>query len=432
MKNLLKMTIAAMLLLTLPAAANAQFGNFGKKLKEKAKQKVEQKVNQTINNTVNSAVERTSDAIEGRVDKAVKKGKKKVADKVKETTGDSASGATGTGSFKSTDLKEISIFLPENEEKYQQFWGNTDEQDKKNRETFQRLMMAKGKNYGSETPAAFEINYIKLEDGTVVPEDEEFLNAWYCRFISNPSSYDAVKNALQALAYDNPESPLNKCNKYEPTGSYPADFEAIRKARYEKARKLLREQVHVDDIMRAANENKYYSELQDDDKRAFWNYATAFNTVEDVLPGHKDFASISADSNVLGSYSQTRNDLRHDADKCWNLVVPRASWMKLPPSTIAVSEPKGVTVSAALKQAGEKAARQFVGSDFEKIIFATGKWIDTKSNEWPYRVNGQRTGVYIIAKYNGKRYLLEVSLTKGKSTGYSISAPVYLKAAPLK
>ena len=48
MKNLLKISLAAMLLLTLPAAANAQFGNFGKKLKEKAKQKVEQKVNQTI------------------------------------------------------------------------------------------------------------------------------------------------------------------------------------------------------------------------------------------------------------------------------------------------------------------------------------------------------------------------------------------------
>ena len=56
MKNLLKISLAAMLLLTLPAAANAQFGNFGKKLKEKAKQKVEQKVNQTINNTVNSVV----------------------------------------------------------------------------------------------------------------------------------------------------------------------------------------------------------------------------------------------------------------------------------------------------------------------------------------------------------------------------------------
>ena len=294
-------------------------------------------------------------------------------------------------------------------------------------------MKAKGETYGSENPADFKIDFITLADGSVVPEDEEFLNAWYCDFIADPTSRKTIENALMALAYENPESPLNKYSKYpQATGSYPANFEAVRKARYDKVRTLLQEKVHVDDIMNAANGNKYYSELEDDDVRAFWNYATAYNTVEDVLPGHKDFSSISADSNVLGSYSQTRKDLQHDADKCWNLVVPRASWMKLPPSTTAVAEPKGVAVSAALRQAGEKAARQFVGNDFEKIIFKSGKWMDTKSHEWPYRVTGQSTAVYIVAKYNGKRYLLDVSLTKGKSTGYAISAPVYMKAEPLK
>ena len=68
MKNLLKIALAAALLLGAPAAANAQFGGLGKKLKEKAKQKVEQKVDQTIDRTVNSAVDKTGDAIEGQVD----------------------------------------------------------------------------------------------------------------------------------------------------------------------------------------------------------------------------------------------------------------------------------------------------------------------------------------------------------------------------
>lgn len=435
MKNLLKIALAAVLLLGAPAAANAQFNGLLKKAKNAAKEKIKNKVENKVEQSINKAVDKTSDAIEGQANKAVKKGKEKITGKVEETTGVSLGNNNNSGSVgKSTvNYKEISLYLPKEDEQFQQFWELTDEQATKNQQTFQRLMTAKGENYGSENLVAFKIDYITLRDGTLVPEDEEFLNAWYCDFIADPTSKNAIKNALKALAYENPENPLNKYNKYpQANGSYPSNFDTVRKARYEKVRKLLQEQVHIDDVMSAANENKYYSELQDDDIRAFWNYATAYNTVEDILPGHKNFSSISADSNVLGSYSQTRKDLRHDADKCWNLVVPRASWMKLPPSTIAVSEPKGVAVSADLMKAGEKAARQFVGNDFEKIIFATGKWIDTKNNEWPYRVNGQRTGVYIIAKYNGKRYLLEVSLTKGKSTGYAISAPVYLKAEPLK
>lgn len=59
MKKLMRIMLAATLLLVAPAAANAQFSNLGKKLKEKAKQKVEQKVEQTINKTVDNVVDKT-------------------------------------------------------------------------------------------------------------------------------------------------------------------------------------------------------------------------------------------------------------------------------------------------------------------------------------------------------------------------------------
>lgn len=201
MKNLLKIALAAVLLLGAPAAANAQFKGLGKKLKEKAKQKVEQKIDQIINKTIDNAVDKTGDAIEGQVNKVVKKGKEKVTGKVVESTGASQNGTSSSStSVGPKNMDDYSIFLPSKDERFQQFWELTDEQAKKNQKTFQRLMIAKGKNYGSETPAAFRINYITLEDGTVVPEDEEFLNAWYCKFISEPASNDAIENVLQAMA----------------------------------------------------------------------------------------------------------------------------------------------------------------------------------------------------------------------------------------
>lgn len=95
MKKLMRIMLAATLLLVAPAAANAQFSNLGKKLKEKAKQKVEQKVEQTINKTVDNVVDKTSDAVESKADKVIKKGKKKVAEKGGIDTGETESYSDG-------------------------------------------------------------------------------------------------------------------------------------------------------------------------------------------------------------------------------------------------------------------------------------------------------------------------------------------------
>ena len=106
MKNLMKTMLAVALLLGAPAAANAQFGNIGKKLKEKAKQKIEQKVDQTINKTVNSAVDKTSDAVEGQADKVLKKGKKKVAQKAGIDAGESGSNSNSSPQTDGFDWKK--------------------------------------------------------------------------------------------------------------------------------------------------------------------------------------------------------------------------------------------------------------------------------------------------------------------------------------
>lgn len=479
MKNLMKTMLAVALLLGAPAAANAQFGNIGKKLKEKAKQKIEQKVDQTINKTVNSAVDKTSDAVEGQADKVLKKGKKKVAQKAGIDAGESGSNSNSSPQTDGFDWKKAYTPGAEAQAKdpnatstevwkgfnktvgqlhgaydhmgdftanYQPYYSDSNkyywvlDEDSQNRILNAFLSVFK-------LQMASDIDHKKtldmwgeVEDGMVIPADEMFLNAFQTQYIADPTSEQALLYYLYADTYLNNMafSQMRYALKDEFTNEdgniLPKNFYEQRKARRQQADRLANTVASYDTMLGWAEKYLDNAYSQSDPYAAYFQLLIGKNILENCLPNHKDFNEDDTRYRKLVAKNDGSKNWKIEQAFISSFVDPnlRPDWIPKNPGN-PVAMPKGVTVSAAIQQQAEKAAKAYAGNIYKKVIFKNGKWFDLKLHEWPYRKNGEETWVYIVVEFQGKSYILETGLTRDvKGSNYRIQTPVGNMAQPLK
>ena len=483
MKNLMKMMLAALLFLGAPGAANAQFGKLGNKIKEKAKQKVEQKVDQTINKTVNNAVDKSSDAVERQAEKVLKKGKKKVAEKVGIETGESGgSSATGSNGDKPADGFDWRKEYTPGAEAQAKDPGAT------SAEVWEGFNKSVGRLHGAyDHMGDFTVNYqpyysdnnkyywildedsrdrilnaflsvFKLQmasdidhkktldmwgevkDGMVIPADEMFLNAFQSQYIADPTSEQALLYYLYADTYLNNMAmsqmryALRDDFTTDDGNILPKNFYTQRKERRQQADQLANTVASYDTMLGWAE--KYFDNAysQSDPYAAYFQYLIGENILKNCLPNHKDFNENDTRYRKLVAKADGAKGYKIQQAFVSSFVDPnlRPDWIPKNPGD-PVAMPKGVTVSAAVQQQAEKAAKAYAGNNYKKVIFKDGKWFDLKSHEWPYRKNGEETWVYIVVECQGKSYILETGLTRDvKGNNYRIQTPVGNMAQPLK
>lgn len=479
MKNLMRIMLAATLLLVAPAAANAQFGNIGKKIKEKTKQKVEQKVDQMINKTVNNVVDKTGDAVESQADKAIKKGKKKVAEKGGIDSGEPESGSDGGKLSSGFDWKKdytpgteaqakdpnatsseawkgfnktvgqlhgaydhmgdfTANYQPYYSDKNKYYWALNEDSQNRILNAFLsvfKLQMASDIDHKKTLDMWGEV-----EDGMVIPADEMFLNAFQTQYIADPTSEQALLYYLYAdthlnnMAFSQMRYALKDNFTTEDGNILPKNFYEQRKTRRQQADQLANTVASYDTMLGWAE--KYFENAysQSDPYAAYFQLLIGENILKNCLPNHKDFNENDTRYRKLEAKVDGSKGYKIQQAFVSSFVGPnlRPDWIPKNPGT-PVAMPKGVTVSAAVQKEAENAAKAYAGNYYKKVIFKNGKWFDLKSHEWPYRKNGEETWVYIIAEFQGKSYILETGLTRDvKGNNYRIQTPVGNVAQPLK
>lgn len=81
----------------------------------------------------------------------------------------------------------------------------------------------------------------------------------------------------------------------------------------------------------------------------------------------------------------------------------------------AVSMPKGVSVSAEIKNGGDAAGRELAahrGDEFVKVIYHSNKWEEVKEKAWPYKTIKFVIKADLITKVGGKTMLTHCYLQK--------------------
>lgn len=479
MKNLMRIMLAATLLFVAPAAANAQFGNIGKKIKEKTKQKVEQKVDQTINKTVYNVVDKTGDAVESQADKAIKKGKKKVAEKGGIDSGEPESGSDGGKLSSGFDWKKdytpgtdaqakdpnatssevwkgfnktvgqlhgaydhmgdfTANYQPYYSDNNKYYWALNEDSQNRILNAFLsvfKLQMASDIDHKKTLDMWGEVG-----DGMVIPADEMFLNAFQTQYIADPTSTQALLYYLYAdtylnnMAFSQMRYALKDDFTTEDGNILPKNFYTQRKERRQQADQLANTVASYDTMLGWAE--KYFDNAysQSDPYVAYFQLLIGENILKNCLPNHKDFNENDTRYRKLVAKVDGSKGYKIQQAFVSSFVDPnlRPDWIPKNPGT-PVAMPKGVTVSAAVQKEAENAAKAYAGNCYKKVIFKDGKWFDLKSHEWPYRKNGEETWVYIIAEFQGKSYILETGLTRDvKGNNYRIQTPVGNMAQPLK
>ncbi|MGM9861793.1 MAG: hypothetical protein ACI30W_04285, partial [Muribaculaceae bacterium] len=237
-----------------------------------------------------------------------------------------------------------------------------------------------------------------------------FLNPWMCQYIADPTSKTAFTLYLYAYAYDCLPYIFAKRNynmKDQLQGfvtdktMLPAKFMDMKSKRSTAAKVLATEVMPIETIIELAQ--SFAARMEDTSESSFDRYFNQILTeaAMDIISNHDEYNN-HRDDNALRKISLAlKNPDNYNLELAYKADAG--------PS---IDEPKGVAVSADIKAAGIKAAKEYAGDKFEKVIFFASKWKTLKNPNYPYEVRGHIINCAIVTKRGDKRQLQYTVLTK--------------------
>ena len=242
----------------------------------------------------------------------------------------------------------------------------------------------------------------------VVPADELVANWWTLRFVADPKSETALKEFMYVYTlFENLvlKASYTYCMKDEFSGTVSdnsilaSDYKDMKWKRTALGYDMVMTYTPMENLLKLANE------LADGISAA---NATSFSR----LLNHHVLTTLI--NEVIANRDDRPSDdqMRLLKLKIESPTVSELTHAFQSDSGTPVAEPKGVTVDAKTRTEGTKAAKEYAGNEFEKVIFLTSSWTTQKESKYPYRVMGYSMKIAIVTKSGGKRYLQNCLLGK--------------------
>lgn len=244
-------------------------------------------------------------------------------------------------------------------------------------------------------------SYAEVAPGVQIPLDESFKNAWTLQFIADPTSASAFKDYLYAYAYK-AYSNYPWLSWQQPAGSVlPSDFTKKGYARDDKAKELATTVLPYSTLQELAD--SYIADIDNTEKTfaKYFYWIMADKILNDFMPAHKDHKATDA---YRAKTAQFESKYGNGNATLGNMLIAS----KKP----AVTEPKGVAVSADIKAMGDKAGKMITYGEYEKLIYHDSNWTVLKEDVWPYKIKGYSIPVSIVFKKDGKRWVISGGLVK--------------------
>lgn len=441
--------------------AEAQIGGILKN----AKKNVEQKVKNKVESTANDAV-----------DKAEEKGKKKAEEKVEEKTGISTSKSSSNSGGSSLETLYKQNYKPSEEALAADPDASNDEVWRRSTRSFAQIHAAYEHldpkyfplqpyykypmmyGLGKDVLIGYNVNldmirkvlskrpgasvdfspfiYDEKENAELLTPagekmgiycDDAFRYPFAAAFFADPNSDIAVDKLAVLLAYLSPIMRASVGVKPETCDDYKGILDAklgivlpameYEKLRFERERIMFNMACNVVDFDLIADrvidcfnkveENDAFCQ-KDPALRAQY-YLMGTELYDQILTQHKDWNKREASDPK--ARKATMLYTRWTADGEVGKIMGAVRMGNVP----AVSMPKGVSVSAEIKNGGDAAGRELAahrGDEFVKVIYHSNKWEEVKEKAWPYKTIKFVIKADLITKVGGKTMLTHCYLQK--------------------
>ena len=411
-----KTLVVSMLLLGGAVSANAQFGGLkglAKKAKDAAKDKVEQKVDDTKNSAINQASSAAG------------------------LDNPSAEGVVWRWKGKESELGEewANNFVFNGDRKSSAYKVQVGAHMKIFNEILPKL--------GSTTAYGL-LDYITFgpDKKTAVPIDEVPRYAWTKAFVDNPT-LDNFKVFAMVLLYNSPTYMvyLEYLMNDKATGvvnsqkgwmlPWPSEsaMRSERDAREDYAFELAKKKIALKDICEytCMQYQRAEAALEEGSASLAHGYFLAEELKKHMIEEHPDY-NASADCvrqvNLMASKWEANNRemYRNMIDICGvNNMKP-------------VEMPKGVSVSADIKNNGDAAAKKWAQAanlEYVKTIYLESKWHEFKNPKYPYNVTHHALKTAVIGKKGGKYVMMNMDLQKTVKGQWGMSVGLGAKLTPV-
>ena len=269
------------------------------------------------------------------------------------------------------------------------------------------------------------IEEITAPDGTkyAMTWDEKFRNAWTALYYADPTSLAAFKSFAWVIMFHSPmvHAKLHYQFDDEQKGivnaekGYMVPFADYRNRTWKRESDGITLALTVTDFKEVADYSLSWLEAAESEGDPFWkllNYTMGRTLYENIIVDHDRYDANNPSVRKMDMILARMNPHYSEYEDTYRAVA-------LPPEPL----PKGVSVSADIRNAATAAAKDYAGDKFSKIIFLSSSWQTFKEQKWPYRIMAYKLPVVVVTQ-EGK-YMMQEKCDLQKSPSgekYYISA----------